>query len=178
MTQSALVPGKQSSMKFTINNVGNAPLRDLTFYWENTDNIILPVGSDNTKYIKYIDIGNGTDLEYQVIADTNAQPGLYKLNLYLTYEDSFSNKTNKINTIAGMYVGGGTDFDVAFSDNANGQMSFSVANIGSNPANSVSVIIPQQKRLECKRLKFSHHRQSEQRRLHGCKLQVAVLNEQ
>jgi len=42
---------------------------------ENTDNIILPVGSDNTKHIKYIDPGEGQDLEYQVIADTNAVPG-------------------------------------------------------------------------------------------------------
>lgn len=142
--KSTLVPGKQSSLKFTINNMGNGPLRDLTFYWENTDNIILPVGSDNTKYIRYIEIGNNSDLEYQVIADTNAQPGLYKLNLYLTYEDSISNQTKKISTIAGVYVGGATDFDVAFSDNANGQMSFSVANIGSNPANSVSLVIPEQ----------------------------------
>jgi hypothetical protein len=142
--KSILVPGKQSSLKFTINNLGNAPLRDLTFNWDNDQNIILPVGSDNTRYIKYIDIGNGTDLEYQVIADTNAQPGLYKLNLYLSYDDSFSNQTKKISTFAGVYVGGGTDFDVAFSDNANGIMSFSVANIGSNPANSVSVIIPEQ----------------------------------
>lgn len=142
--KSTLVPGKQTSLKFTINNVGSSPLRDLTFNWENTENIILPVGSDNTKYIRYIDIGNGTDLEYQVIADTNAQPGLYKLNLYLTYQDSISNTTKKISTIAGVYVGGGTDFDVAFSDNANSQTSFSIANIGSNPASSVSVIIPQQ----------------------------------
>jgi hypothetical protein len=142
--QTMLVPGKQTSLKFTINNVGNAPLRDLTFSWANDDKIILPVGSDNTKYIKYIDINNGSDLEYQVMADTNAQPGLYKLNLYLTYEDSMSNKTKTINTFAGVYVGGGTDFDVAFSDNSNGQMSFSVANIGSNPANSVSVVIPDQ----------------------------------
>lgn len=140
----ALVPGKQTSMKFTINNVGSAPLSDLTFYWENTDNIILPVGSDNTKHIKYIDIDQGQDLEYQVIADTNAVPGLYKLNLYLTYKDNINGTEKKISTIAGMYVGGGTDFDVAFSDNANSQMSFSIANIGSNPANSVSVVIPQQ----------------------------------
>jgi len=142
--KSTLVPGKQSSLKFTINNVGNAPLRDLTFYWENEDRVILPVGSDNTKYIRYIDIGNSADLEYQVIADTNAQPGLYKLNLYLTYENSVSNQTKKISTIAGVYVGGGTDFDVAFSESANGETSFSVANIGSNPAYSVSVIIPEQ----------------------------------
>jgi hypothetical protein len=142
--QTMLVPGKQSSLKFTINNVGNSPLRDLTFSWDNDDKVILPVGSDNTKYIKYIDIGNGTDLEYQVMADTNAQPGLYKLNLHLTYADSMSNQTKTINTFAGVYVGGGTDFDAAFSDNTNGQMSFSVANIGSNPANSVSVVIPDQ----------------------------------
>jgi hypothetical protein len=142
--QTMIVPGKQTSLKFTINNVGNAPLRDLTFSWENDDKIILPVGSDNTKYIKYIDIGNGTDLEYQVMADTNAQPGLYKLNLHLTYQDSMQNHSTTINTFAGVYVGGGTDFDVAFSDNSNGQMSFSVANIGSNPASSVSVMIPQQ----------------------------------
>ena len=142
--KSTIVPGQQSSLKFTINNMGNAPLRDLTFYWENTDNIVLPVGSDNTKYIKYIEIGNSSNLEYQVIADTNAQPGLYKLNLHLIYQDSLSNQTKTINTIAGIYVGGGTDFDVAFSDNSNGQMSFSVANIGSNPANSVSVMIPDQ----------------------------------
>jgi len=142
--KSTLVPGKESGLKFTINNVGNAPLRDLTFYWENTDNIILPVGSDNTRYIRYIEIGNGTELDYQVIADTNAVPGLYKLNLYLSYEDSISNRTNKISTIAGVYVGGGTDFEVAFSDNANSQTSFSIANIGSNPASSVSVIIPDQ----------------------------------
>jgi hypothetical protein len=145
LDQSVLVPGKQSSLKFTINNLGNAPLRDLTFSWDNDQNIILPVGSDNTRYIKYIDISNGTDLEFQVIADTNAQPGLYKLNLHLSYADSFSNKTNTINTFAGMYVGGGTDFDTAFSDNSNGQMSFTVANIGSNPANSVSVTIPEQR---------------------------------
>jgi hypothetical protein len=142
--QTMLVPGKQTSLKFTINNVGNGPLRDLTFNWDNDEKIILPVGSDNTKYIKYIDIGNSTDLEYQVMADTNAQPGLYKLNLHLTYADSMSNQTKTINTFAGVYVGGGTDFDVAFSDNTNGQMSFSVANIGSNPANSVSVVIPDQ----------------------------------
>jgi len=142
--KSTIVPGQQSSLKFTINNMGNSPLRDLTFYWENTDNIVLPVGSDNTKYIKYIEIGNSSNLEYQVIADTNAQPGLYKLDLHLSYQDSLSNQTKTINTIAGIYVGGGTDFDVAFSDNSNGQMSFSVANIGSNPANSVSIMIPEQ----------------------------------
>ncbi len=143
--KTTLVPGKLSNLTFVINNVGNSPLKDLTFYWENSDDAILPVGSDNTRYIKYLDIGKSAEIHYQVIPDTNAAAGLYKLNLYLTYEDSLTADSTTISTIAGVYVGGGTDFDVAFSENANGQMSFSIANIGSNPASSVSVIIPQQK---------------------------------
>ena len=142
--KTTLVPGKQSSLKFSINNVGSSPLRDISFYWENTDGVILPVGSDNTRYIKYIDIEESADIEYQVIADSNAAAGLYKMNLYLSYSTSDS-ATKTISTIAGVYVGGGTDFDVAFSESSSGQVAFSVANIGSNPANSVSIIVPEQK---------------------------------
>ena len=139
-----LVPGKQTSLKFTINNVGNAPLNDMTFNWVNEDKIILPVGSDNTKYIKSIDIGESVELDYQVIADSNAYPGLYELKLYLSYDDPITYEEKEISTIAGVNVGGGTDFDVALSGSSGLETSFSVANIGSNPAYSVSVIVPQQ----------------------------------
>jgi len=142
--KSVVIPGKESALKFTINNVGNAPLRDLSFKWVNSDKIILPVGSDNTKYIKYIDIGESAELEYKVIADTNADPGLYTMDLYLTYTDPITQEETTITTLAGIYVGGGTDFDVAFSESSASQTSFTIANIGSNPATSVSVIIPEQ----------------------------------
>jgi len=140
-----LLPGKQTTLKFSINNEGNAPLRDMTFYWENPDKIILPVGSDNTRYIKYVDVGESAEIEYQVIADSNAAAGLYQLTLYLTYDDTLDTEPKTTETIAGVYVGGETDFDIAFSESSSGQTSFTIANIGSNPANSVSVIIPEQK---------------------------------
>lgn len=139
-----LIPGKQTDMQFVINNVGSAPLRDLSFSWENEDNVILPVGSDNTKYIKYIDVSDSAELDYKVVADSNADPGLYKLDLSLKYENPLTGEDEEISTIAGVYVGGATDFDVAFSESSSGETSFSVANIGSNPAFSVSVVIPQQ----------------------------------
>ncbi|MFH1642337.1 MAG: COG1361 S-layer family protein [Nanoarchaeota archaeon] len=139
-----LIPGKEETLKFTINNVGSAPLRDLTFNWVNADKIILPVGSDNTKYIRYIDIGESVDLQYKVIADTNVEAGLYELSIQLTYDDPLSGEEKEINTIAGIYVGGGTDFDIAFSESSSGQTSFTIANVGSNPASSVSVMIPNQ----------------------------------
>jgi hypothetical protein len=140
-----LTPGKQDTLTFRINNVGNSPLRDLTFYWTNDGNTILPVGSDNTRYMKYIEINNSTDLEYDVVADSNAAAGLYKLNLYLSYYDTLNNTQKTISTIAGVYVGGETDFDVALSDSSSGTTSLSIANIGSNPATSVSVSIPEQR---------------------------------
>ncbi|MFH1590878.1 MAG: COG1361 S-layer family protein [archaeon] len=143
--KTVLVPGAESSLKFTINNVGNAPLRDLTFRWENEDEVILPVGSDNTKYIKQVDMGKSVTMEYTVIADSNADPGLYVLDLSLTYDDPISGSASQVSTIAGIYVGGGTDFDVAFSESSAGETSFSIANIGSNPAYSVSVMIPDQR---------------------------------
>jgi len=142
--KTVLVPGKEDTLQFTINNVGNSPLRDLTFSWINEDEIILPIGSDNTKYIKYIDVGGSSKLQYNVIADTNAEAGLYKLDLKLTYDDPLSETEKEINTLAGLYVGGGTDFDIAFSESSAGQTSFTIANVGSNPAFSVSVIVPQQ----------------------------------
>jgi hypothetical protein len=142
--KTVLVPGEENTLKFTINNVGSAPLRDMTFKWENEDEAVLPVGSDNTKYIKYIDIGESKELEYKVIADTNADPGLYRLDLFLSYEDPITGEDKNISTIAGVYIGGKTDFDIAFSESSNSEISFTVANIGSNPAYSVSVIIPEQ----------------------------------
>ncbi|MCD6229290.1 MAG: COG1361 S-layer family protein [Candidatus Diapherotrites archaeon] len=142
--KTTLVPGKQDTLKFTINNVGAAPLRDIIFSWINEDKIILPVGSDNTKHIKYIDVGESAELDYQIIADSNAEAGLYELKLQLSYDGTLSGNEQVINTIAGIYVGGKTDFDVAFSEISSEQTLFTVANIGSNPAFSVSVIIPQQ----------------------------------
>lgn len=143
--KTTLIPGTQTGLTFTVTNVGNSPLKDLAFSWDNTDKVLLPVGSDNTKYINYLDAGNSTDLEYQVIPDTNADPGLYQLNLHLSYQDPITNQQRNITTTAGIYVGGGTDFDVAFSESSSGATSFTVANIGSNPASSVSISIPPQK---------------------------------
>lgn len=145
--KSTLIPGKETPLKFTINNMGTASLNDITFKWENSDKAILPVGSDNRKYIKSIPAGGSAELEYKVIADTSIDPGLYKLTLTLSYTP-VNGAEQVISTIAGVYVGGKTDFDIAFSDQSAGEVSFTIANIGSNPANSVSVNVPEQRGWE------------------------------
>ena len=46
--------------------------------------------------------------------------------------------------MAGLFVGGSTDFDVSFSESSQGQTSLSVANVGNNIAYAVKVSIPEQ----------------------------------
>ncbi|MAG08281.1 hypothetical protein CMO89_02315 [Candidatus Woesearchaeota archaeon] len=139
-----LDPGKETPLKFTITDIGNSPLQNLIFSWNEENGIILPVYSDNTKYIKYIGVGESVDLEYIVVADVNAVAGLYQLDLTLKFESEDGN-SNEINTRAGVFVGGETDFDVTFSESSAGQTSLSVANIGNNPALSVTVRVPEQR---------------------------------
>lgn len=139
-----LAPGKETDLKFTINNVGNAPLQNMIFSWNEENGVILPVFSGDSKYIKYLDAGDSVDLTYKVIADVNANPGLYQLDLNLQYESVTDVASSVMTTKAGIFVGGATDFDVTFSESTQGQTSLSIANTGNNPAQSVSVKIPQQ----------------------------------
>lgn len=138
-----LYPGNQTPLSFTITNVGNSPLRDLVFSWNEEDGVILPVFSDDTKYIKSIDVGESVVLEYTVVADVNAVQGLYQLDLTLKYETG-SGASEQIDTKAGIFVGGETDFDVTFSESTEGVTSLSIANVGNNPAYSVTVRVPEQ----------------------------------
>jgi hypothetical protein len=136
-------PGNETELKFTITNTGNSPLQNLIFSWSEENSVLLPVYSDNTKYIKNLDVGQSVDLPYTVVANVNAAPGLYLLNLDLKFQTE--NGTSKeIATKSGISIGGETDFDVAFSQSSAGQTSLSVANIGNTPAYSVTVSIPRQ----------------------------------
>ena len=142
-----IMPGKETDMTFTITNVGNAPLQNMVFFWQEPNGIILPVGTDNTRYIKYLEPDESIPLKYKVIASVNAKPDLYTLNLNLKYDTKSTNGSSvkeTITTTTGIFVGGETDFDIAFSESTAGQTSLSVSNVGSNPAYSVTVRVPQQ----------------------------------
>ena len=134
---------KQETLEFIITNTGTSSLKNMVVSWKDPKGVILPVYSDNTKYIKYLDAGESVTVAYSVMADVNADPGLYTLDINLTLEDYESNE-KIIQTTAGVFVGGETDFDVAFSESDAGEISLSVANVGNNIAYSVKVSVPKQ----------------------------------
>ena len=135
--------GTESPLEFVITNTGNSPIQNLVFSWKDPQGVILPVYSDNTKYIKYLGANQSMDIDYSVMADVNANPGLYPININLTYEN-YESQEQSIDTSAGLFVGGPTDFDVSYSDSSQGQISLSVANVGNNLADAVKVAIPNQ----------------------------------
>lgn len=139
-----LVPGQITPVTFSIVNTGSSPLRDLQFSWSNPDGVILPVGTDDVRYISYLAPGQRTDVTYDMIASTSATPDIYALDLSLSYQDPSSSSTITIPSTAGMFVGGPTSFDVSITDVSGSQISLSIANVGSVEARSVSVSIPDQ----------------------------------
>ncbi len=142
-----ILPGKKEKITFTIENTGSSVLRDLIFSWENIDGVILPVGIDNSMYIKEIEVGKSVNVSFDIIASSFADADLYKLDLKLSYENSISNLVDVAQTTAGLYVGGNTDFDVVFSDESSGEISFTISNIGAVDAKSVTISIPEQDKV-------------------------------
>ena len=152
-----LIPGEKTKIIFGIKNVGNSPLKNSMFSWESTSDVILPVGSSNVKHINLIDVGETANVSFEVLTNVNTKPGLYKLDLVLTYDDieelktiteggTIENQKRKtIESKAGIYIGGTTDFDIAFMEKSpTGAYTFSVSNIGNNGANSVKISVPLQ----------------------------------
>ncbi len=46
--------GKEEPLEFIITNTGNSALKNMVVSWKDPKGVILPVYSDNTKYIKYL----------------------------------------------------------------------------------------------------------------------------
>jgi hypothetical protein len=138
----SLKPGEQKDVNFRIKNVGTSSLTDLKFTWASEGDAVLPVGGDNTYFVSTLAPGQVTDLPFQVFADTTTASGLYKLTTTIEYEDESGKQ--EVNSDAGIYIGGETDFVVSFSSLSNNELSLDIANIGSNPAYSVLVKIPTQ----------------------------------
>jgi len=152
-----LIPGEKTTLVFGIKNVGNSPLKNSMFSWECTNDLILPVGSSNVKHVNLIDVGETANVSFEVLTNVNTKPGLYKLDMVLTYDDieelqtiteagTVENQKRKtIESKAGIYIGGTTDFDIAYMERSpTGAYTFSVSNIGNNGANSVKISVPLQ----------------------------------
>lgn len=138
-----LVPGKPTDVLFTLNNSGTASINNIVFTWNEKDNKILPLGSGNTKYISSVGPKESVQIPFTLVSDPSVTSGAYNLNTNISYVIG-SNISKSISLNVGIFIGGSGVFDVTLQDSASGAISFSVANVGSTPATSVSVRVPEQ----------------------------------
>lgn len=127
-------PGNQTIVSFVLENVGGNPVSNISFSWGEENSLILPVGSDNQKYVSAILPGEKKEIQYTLAADPNITTGIYPLNIVLSYTDGNGTKTQT--SQIGVIIGGKTDFEVS-AEIVSSQLSISIANVGSNNAGAV-----------------------------------------
>ncbi|MFH0970543.1 MAG: hypothetical protein V1776_03730 [Candidatus Diapherotrites archaeon] len=127
-------PGNQTNVTFTLTNVGGTAVSNISFSWTEESSLILPVGTDNKRYIPIIPAGEKATLQYTVAADPNITTGIYPLSINVSFTDS--NGDQEQASEIGVIIGGKTDFEVS-GEMVSNQLSVSIANIGSNNAGAV-----------------------------------------
>jgi hypothetical protein len=138
--------GEQTEILLTLSNNGNDNIENAILTWEEPNNNILPIGSGNRIIISAISAKNSAQVPLKVVTNPNMVAGVYHLVFALEFSDKAGN-TQKSNSTIGLIVGGTTDFDVSFQEFSSGTFSLSVANIGLNPAKSVTIKIPNQEEM-------------------------------
>ena len=143
VSPTSLVPGEQTDLTFKVENTGDTDLNNVVFSWEEKTGSILPIGSSNTKSIDYLSQGDTESFDFNALTSASASPGLYELTFTIKFNDENGTLVTETSN-AGIIVGGQTDFDVSVSDSSSTGTVLSIANVGKNPADSVTVSIPEQ----------------------------------
>jgi len=139
--KNSIKPGAIDEITFTIKNVGSSDLQNIEFEWENDNAVLLPVNGDNRMFVERLNIGEQKNVTFAISASSAVSADLYKLKLSIIYKNHKTSETNKETSIAGIYVGGDTEFDLTYDEQSGTDYIFTVSNIGANDATAVRVFI-------------------------------------
>jgi len=136
--------GQETTIVFNVSNSGGKTA-GILFTWNDPNDLILPVGSDNRITISSINAGNFSEISVDVVASPSATPGVYPIDITLEYHDQTGSKLTILSTV-GIQIGGTTDFELVPQQSTTTGTTFAIANTGANVASSVIVSIPLQAR--------------------------------
>jgi hypothetical protein len=143
MSPTEISIGQATTVNFTLTNTGDDPIHNVLFIWDDSNNLILPVGSDNRITIPLIGANNSTDVPVVMMASSGISPGVYPLNIVIQYYDQTGTR-QLVNSTVGMQISGKTTFDIVLQTSSGTTTTFAVVNTGANTASSVVVSIPRQ----------------------------------
>jgi len=143
VTPTSIDIGKATTLVFNITNNGGASIDNILFTWEDTNDLILPVGADNRIIIPSIAAENYTKIPITIMASSAIAPGVYPLAITMEFYDRTGTKQT-VTSKVGLQINGTTSFDIVLQSSTSGSTTFAVVNTGANVASSVIVSIPQQ----------------------------------
>jgi hypothetical protein len=134
-----IAPGQDAKVSIMVKNLADSLLKDVKFKLDfDDDNIPLaPYQSSSERRISSLKTGYQNSLEFRIIADPSATPGLYKVPLTITYNDEKGNAYS-VSDILALTVGEVPDIKVyikksdVLSDNSAGKVTLEIANAGSS----------------------------------------------
>ena len=139
---SSISIGSPTTLFFNVTNSG-AAVHDVLFTWEDPNDLILPIGSDNKIVVPDIPAHNYTEIPVDLVASPAITPGVYPLTITLEFYDGTGTKQTFTSTV-GLQIGGTTDFEIILQQSSGSTTAFAIANIGANVASSVIVTVPSQ----------------------------------
>ncbi len=143
VTPSSIVVGESTTLVFNISNNRGSDIYNVLFNWEDPNDLILPIGSDNRITISSIAAENYTEVPIVVMASSGISPGVYPITVTMEFYDQTGTKQIVSSTV-GLQISGATTFDVILQTSSSTSTTFAIVNTGANTASSVVVSIPQQ----------------------------------
>ena len=143
VTPTSVNVGEATTLVFNITNNRESDIYNVIFTWEDPNDLILPIGSDNQIKISSITAKNYTELPIVVMASSGISPGVYPLEITMEFYDQTGTKQTLTSTV-GLQISGKTTFDVVLQTSSSTSTTFAIINTGANTASSVVVSIPQQ----------------------------------
>ncbi len=121
------IPGQSGLLTISLKNMADSVLKDIKIRLEvSTTNVLTtsvattdypfsPIGSTNEKTIETLRAKKSTDIEFNLVADPDADANVYKVPLTIEYSDELGTNYTK-NLIIGLIIGGEPDLAINLED--------------------------------------------------------------
>jgi hypothetical protein len=110
-----LEPGTSGNVRIMVSNKADSVLKDIKARIGLNDIPIVPLGSTNEKSVYQIDSKESYEFVFEFLADPEAESGVYKVPLELSYSDDLGKGYIKNGTI-GLVVGAKPDISITLDD--------------------------------------------------------------
>jgi hypothetical protein len=135
----AFSAGEATTMNLTLINHGSSAISDITLSWTDINGNIIPLGSDNRKFIASVAGNSQINVPIDIIVNPDATPGVYSISVNMGYNDMTGTK-NSINSSVGLMITGYFNFVVTTDSQdiivpgTSGSINIKIANGGSQDA--------------------------------------------